>query len=205
MVNAALLQWSSGSERVFVHDPRSWPSGCEGGYAVELQESSATATTQRPISLPCECPSSSWSIRRRARQSVSPFESETERLRLRGLNSPIVAKSAIPQARSMNCPAIRCGATSANVPAYGRRRAARPRRTFCTQLLGVLPKAVEGSRGPSSRDPVLQSCHVRMGQLSIVEARPIAAGLHLETWYCGRRNRRSAGLVGLYGERPNRF
>jgi len=38
-VNAGLLRWASGSERVFVHSPLSWPSGCEGDYAVELQES----------------------------------------------------------------------------------------------------------------------------------------------------------------------
>jgi hypothetical protein len=39
MVNAALLRWGSGSDRVFVHNPRFWPSGCEGDYAIELQES----------------------------------------------------------------------------------------------------------------------------------------------------------------------
>ena len=37
--NAALLQRHSGSDRLFAHDPRSWPAGCEGDYTVELQES----------------------------------------------------------------------------------------------------------------------------------------------------------------------
>ena len=37
--NAALLQRESGAERMFSHQPRSWPAGCEGGYIVTLQES----------------------------------------------------------------------------------------------------------------------------------------------------------------------
>ena len=37
--NAALLQRESRAERMFLHQPRSWPSGCEGGYTVTLQES----------------------------------------------------------------------------------------------------------------------------------------------------------------------
>jgi len=37
--NAALLQQDSGAERSFTHQPRSWPSGCQAGYTVTLQES----------------------------------------------------------------------------------------------------------------------------------------------------------------------
>ena len=37
--NAAVLQRDGGAERMFSHQPRSWPSGCQADYTVTLQES----------------------------------------------------------------------------------------------------------------------------------------------------------------------
>jgi len=37
--NAGELRNGQAAERAFVHRPRSWPSGCDAGYTVTLQES----------------------------------------------------------------------------------------------------------------------------------------------------------------------
>jgi hypothetical protein len=52
--NAALLQREPAVERTFLHQPRSWPSGCDTGYIVRFQESLKHPTSGGSLLIGCK-------------------------------------------------------------------------------------------------------------------------------------------------------